>query len=727
VEHSAKAGQRARILLKAFKGGVEERLSIACGIIRRLPLTSGIKYWLRLWARHRIYWPPNPVSVLAGQRSWDRAGRKRLQQLLGSDERIAFPKEEQARLSLILVFYNKAHLSVLSLASIAANADVSCEVVIVDNGSTDDTARLLERVDGAKIMRNQANVGFARACMQAAETSQGEFLCFFNNDALLQPNALSAALLNFEDPSVGVVGGKILLANGDLQEAGSIVWADGTALGYGRGDNPGRLRYHFRRPVDYCSAAFLFTPRRLFLELEGFSLLFSPAYYEDTDYCLEVWERNLRVLYEPRAIIRHYEFGSSKGEKAAKGLMAANRVKFREKWKHVLLEHSQSSRDNLQFARVSVHSTGLRVLYIDDRIPHRHLGRGFPRSNDILSCLAKKGHHVTCAAFRDPLSLENEYADIVRDVELFDGVFERERLFSAYLPNSDLIWVSRPHNMAAFLHEAEARGAQWRGRLVYDAEAIFADRERLKGQIAGHDISTPDADSALERELSLAKAADAVVVVSERDRCIFLAGGIPKVYVIGHRIDPWPTPAEFNERRSFLFVGAMTGKDNPNADSMLFFCSAIWPHVREATGAGLVIAGHGSDAALADLKVDGIRVVGHQENLTDLYNQARVFVVPTRYAAGIPYKAHEAAAFGVPLVVSTLIAEQLGWKDQEDCLVASSPVAFAEGCCRLYEDRQLWKRIRSNALVRVTRGFNEETFANGISSLIAEVTGHCAR
>jgi len=149
--------------------------------------------------------------------------------------------------------------------------------------------------------------------------------------------------------------------------------------------------------------------------------------------------------------------------------------------------------------------------------------------------------------------------------------------------------------------------------------------------------------------------------------------------------------------------------------------------VREATGAGLVIAGHGSDAALADLKVDGIRVVGHQENLTDLYNQARVFVVPTRYAAGIPYKAHEAAAFGVPLVVSTLIAEQLGWKDQEDCLVASSPVAFAEGCCRLYEDRQLWKRIRSNALVRVTRGFNEETFANGISSLIAEVTGHCAR
>src|SRR5271155_1043524 len=174
VEHSAKAGRRARILLKAFKGGAEERLSVTCGIINRLPLPLEIKYWLRLWARRRIYWPPNPMSVLAGQRSWDRAGRKRLQLLLGSDERIAFPKAEQVTLSLILVFYNKAYLSVLSLASIAANADVSYEVVIVDNGSTDDTARLLERVDGAKIMRNQANVGFAKACMQAAATSQGE-------------------------------------------------------------------------------------------------------------------------------------------------------------------------------------------------------------------------------------------------------------------------------------------------------------------------------------------------------------------------------------------------------------------------------------------------------------------------------------------------------------------------------------------------------------------------
>ena len=60
-------------------------------------------------------------------------------------------------------------------------------------------------------------------------------------------------------------------------------------------------------------------------------------------------------------------------------------------------------------------------------------------------------------------------------------------------------------------------------------------------------------------ELSLAKAADAVVVVSERDRQVMLAGGVNDVHIISYRLDPKPTPDGFDERRTFLFVGAMHG------------------------------------------------------------------------------------------------------------------------------------------------------------------------
>jgi len=178
----------------------------------------------------RTYGTSNSVNVLTSQKSWDRTGRARLQQLLSSSERIAFPHFEQPGVSLILVFLNKAHLSILGLESILANADASYEVVIVDNGSTDDTCRLLERIDGANIVRNSANVGFAKACTQGAKQARGEHLCFLNNDVLLQPSALGTATSNFRDSGVGAVGGKILLANGDLQEAGSVIWADGPAV-----------------------------------------------------------------------------------------------------------------------------------------------------------------------------------------------------------------------------------------------------------------------------------------------------------------------------------------------------------------------------------------------------------------------------------------------------------------------------------------------------------------
>ena len=133
-----------------------------------------------------------------------------------------------------------------------------------------------------------------------------------------------------------MVGGKILLANGDLQEAGSIIWADGTAVGYGRGDNPDRPQYQFRRPVDYCSGVFLFTPRRLFLELGGFRPLYSPLITKMRITACKCGKKDLRVIYEPRAVIQHYESASSGGNEAAQGLMAINQQKFVGEWKDAL-------------------------------------------------------------------------------------------------------------------------------------------------------------------------------------------------------------------------------------------------------------------------------------------------------------------------------------------------------------------------------------------------------
>jgi glycosyltransferase involved in cell wall biosynthesis len=120
-----------------------------------------------------------------------------------------------------------------------------------------------------------------------------------------------------------------------------------------------------------------------------------------------------------------------------------------------------------------------------------------------------------------------------------------------------------------------------------------------------------------------------------------------------------------------------------------------------------------------------VQILGKQDDLRPLYDRARVFVVPTRYAAGIPFKAHEAAGYGVPLVVSPLIAKQLGWLNSIDYLAATDIDSMTECCVRLYKDKQLWEQIGTNALARVRTELSPTMFASNLHSILSEVTYVC--
>jgi GT2 family glycosyltransferase len=657
-----------------------------------------------------------PADVRPAQEAWDKQGQERLRLLLQGDARLAVPAIEHPVASFIVVLHDNAHLSLLSLESIVQNAGVSYELIVVDNASSDQTGLMLGRLQGARIIRNETNVGFGPACMQAAAGAVGQYLCFFNNDALLGPGAIDAALANFDNSEVGAVGGKVLLANGALQEAGNILWSDGSALGYGRDDDPQLPQYNFRRPVDYCSGVFLLTPRKLFLEMGGFSSEFAPAYYEDADYCMTLWQKGFRVIYEPLAVVRHYESAASGGNELALARMAEHHRKFLHKWNAVLQRHYVPDPAHVLAARIALKPGGLRILYVDDRVPHRTLGAGFPRSNDILSQLVALGHHVTFSTFTFPLS-SDEYSDIPREIELFDGLRNRAGLVKDYLPSSDVVWISRPHNLHVLLNESMPGVVSRPFKLIYDAEAIFSDRARQKSKL---EISGTEMTPAFD-EFALARSADTVVVVSESDRVAMLRSGVPSANVIGFRLTASPTSNSFAERHSFLFVGGIHGSDNPNADSMRYFCDAVWLATQRATGATFIIAGYGSGEILADRNSPTVHVLGAHPDLQSLYQDARVFVVPTRYAAGLPFKAYEAAAFGVPLVVSSVIARQMNWRDGVDYLVADNTDAFAQQCGRLYTDEALWGTLRANALQRVIDEHGPAVFEKSVRLVLNEV------
>ncbi len=169
-------GKRLRTLLSAFRpANVEARYRVVLGVCNRLPLPVPTRQRLLSWGvRHIVGRAPGalPADVRPAQERWSKHGHARLHQLLQGDERLVCPAIENPTVSFIVVLHNSAHLSLLSLESIVANATVGYELIVVDNASSDDTGLMLERLQGARIIRNETNAGFGPACMQAVAVAR---------------------------------------------------------------------------------------------------------------------------------------------------------------------------------------------------------------------------------------------------------------------------------------------------------------------------------------------------------------------------------------------------------------------------------------------------------------------------------------------------------------------------------------------------------------------------
>ena len=264
----------------------------------------------------------------------------------------------------------------------------------------------------------------------------------------------------------------------------------------------------YRRTVDYCSGAFLLTKSALFREIGGFDERYVPAYYEETDYCMALQRRGLEIVYEPRALISHFEFGSAALSARAFELMGTNRLKFLDKHRaHLATKHAPGTS-----SLVARSPKRRRVLYIEDYVPHKYYGAGFPRANDIVTALDAAGYEVTIF----PTSLNNleawstAYQDLPPTVEIMLGLGEEglPRFLLERAEHYDLYWVCRPHNMRFIVNACGRFLQQNRAPIVYDAEAIFSARLRLEQAVlGGHEESKI---ATLERqEFDLAKTASA--------------------------------------------------------------------------------------------------------------------------------------------------------------------------------------------------------------------------
>lgn len=634
---------------------------------------------------------------------------------------VALPLHGQPLVSIVIPVHGKSDYTERCLASIASCLTrVPYEVIVVDDASRDATATMLAKVRNLRVLTNTANLGYLRSCNAGAALAKGRYIVLLNNDTEVGPEWLDALVdLAAADPDVGVVGAMLVYPDGTLQEAGAIIWADGTGWNYGRNGDMDRSEFNFVREVDYCSGACLLVRADLLRQLGGYDERFAPAYYEDADLCFAARSAGYRVLYQPRARIVHHE-GVSHGTDPASGIknfQEVNRRMFCEKWAVELAHQSASGPEKVRSARDRRPGPG--ILVIDHTVPTPDRDSGSLRMSLLLRALVEFGCRVRFLP--QNLARMEPYSTRLGQlgVEVLYSPDDVRELLHGLAGDVELTIISRPTVAIHFM--PLVRELMPGSKVVYDMVDFHGLRESRRSEICADAGMKGAASYYQELELALIRAADASVAVTEYERDLVLAGAPGAcVHVVPNIHESPRSKAGFAERDGLLFVGSY--QHAPNEDAVLYFHSRILPLIRRRLPEVVLhLVGHPvlpSIQALASLLV---RVHGWVEDLSELHERCRVFVAPLRFGAGMKGKIGDSMVRGVPVVTTSVGAEGMHLTDGEDVLVADDPVSFADAVVRLYTDEAVWKSLADRGARHIAASYSPPAAAGRIAALLEEL------
>jgi GT2 family glycosyltransferase len=623
--------------------------------------------------------------------------------------------------TVVIPAYQKIEFTLRCLRSIATtwSSKVNPTILVVDDASPDRSAAELMSIPGIDVLRNGTNLGYLRSSNRGADIARTPYVCFLNNDTEVKNGWLDALVAVLEkDPTAGAVGSKLVYPDGTLQEAGGIIWSDATGWNYGRGDEPDKSQYNYPREVDYCSAASLLVRTELLHEIGGFDERYAPAYYEDADLCFEVAFRGFRVLYEPRSEVIHHE-GVSSGTDIATGVkryQEVNRPKFAEKWKSVLNRKFGPSADNVPFA--VMRESKKTVLIIDSYVPLHDREAGSNRMFKLVQMLRAMNYHVLFfpanGAPIEPYSSElTSFGVEVAYRRPSDK--DLESLLASVLSRVDVAWICRPELCERFLHIVRSGS---NAPIVYDTIDLHFAREKQRAELEGGDDSVWQ--KLKQSELAMAAASDLVVTVTETEKSQLAELGVENVAVI-----PTIHDAEehqhftFNVRSGIVFIGGYG--HTPNVDAALWLCRDIMPIVwKTIPDVGVTLLGNNPPASVQALRSELITVTGFVQDVSSYFEEARLFVAPLRYGAGMKGKVGHALSYGLPLVATSVAIEGYDIQDQREALIADDTESFARSIVEAYRDETVWARLSENGVLAI-RNVGSEAVAKRLQNLLAHL------
>lgn len=220
---------------------------------------------------------------------------------------------EQPLVSVVVVNYNRAELLKECLDSLTLQTYPDVEILVVDNGSTDHSRKVVESFASAraKLIPLTRNIGFAGACNRGIAEASGEWIALLNNDARADSRWI-AELVDAAHPEtgIGMIASKVLSIDGrTIDKAGHLIYWDGQNRGRGTGE-PESGQFDRMEDALFPDGCAAFYCRTLLEETGGFDESFF-AYADDADLGLRARWLGWNCRYAPRAVVYHHHSSTS--------------------------------------------------------------------------------------------------------------------------------------------------------------------------------------------------------------------------------------------------------------------------------------------------------------------------------------------------------------------------------------------------------------------------------
>lgn len=623
---------------------------------------------------------------------------------------LEFKQPESPDVSIVIPAYNKVEVTYLALCSLlVAQNDASFEVIVVDDASTDETARLEEIVSGITVLRNAQSQRFIRACNRGAEAAKGEYIVLLNNDVEVTTGWLDELLAAFDRfDNVGIAGSKLLYPSGELQDAGGIVWSSGNPWNYGNSQNAEDPRFCYARQADYLSGAAMMVPAALWRDLGGLSSYMEPMYFEDTDFAFKVREAGYSTWFIPSSVVYHYE-GMTSGTDVKSGFkkfQEVNRPKFKRRWAKAYSAFGKEGQNpDLEKDRGIVG----RVLFIDYTTPRPDQDAGSYAALQEIRLVQSLGYKVSFLA-SNMAHLGSYTQDLQKmGVEMIYAPFyvSQSEYITKHAKDFNAFYITRYYVAQEVISQLRSLAPD--ARVIFNNADLHFLREIRAAQADGDTAAMEKARKTRAEEMEIIEQSDIVLSYNDVEHSVIQAysEGKAKVAKCPWVVEVPPNRPPLEGREGLSFLGSY--RHHPNADGVLWFIREIFPAASGRAGPlDLSIYGSGMTPEILSLASDTIRPIGFVKNIEEAFDKHRIFVAPLRSGAGIKGKVLSALSHGIPCVLTSVAAEGIGLRSGHDCFIAETPEQWADAITRLMQDDDLWMKISDNARAYMQDAFSFE-------------------